>query len=275
VSLLLSVVGGEGKNSLEHKVGLNLTPSYAFGGVANTTRLGDTAQLPSPIVVIALTDSLIFSTSHSIANLAMPSPSTNRGRCRLCIATWLGYLTKDHMLREIAMRHVLLLVAVLVVLVCIDWVTPNGITDESTQVGSDPAANTDIIASNEHLLIDPVQNIVAVLKPFEEIIKLWVRNISKTCRLKACRNSELGSSDDAINIPSGTGVSFEEVQIRVQGRRSIEGLQKLWCIPSYLRMASKELIDFEQKSGRDTASAQILQQGRVVAFCELERLEQG
>jgi hypothetical protein len=92
----------------------------------------------------------------------MPSPSTNRGRCRLCIATWLGYLTKDHMLREIAMRHVLLLVAVLVVLVCIDWVTPNGITDESTQVGSDPAANADIIASN----------IVAVLKPFEEIIKL-------------------------------------------------------------------------------------------------------
>lgn len=81
------------------------------------------------------------------------------------------------MLGQVAMRHILLLVVVLVELVRIDRVSVHCIANKATQVRIDKTTIAKLIAYGGYLHVNAVENVVTVLETVEEIIQLLIRRV--------------------------------------------------------------------------------------------------
>jgi hypothetical protein len=121
-----------------------------------------------------LTNPLIVCSCHSGPDVTMLLVAFEARRPGLRIVGRLRNMSQDDMLRQVPMRHILILVRVLKPLVRIDWVAPNSITDQLAQAYCDRPSIHQILHATIYLLVDTLDDVVSVVEAIEEFHELRV-----------------------------------------------------------------------------------------------------
>lgn len=129
-----------------------------------------------------LTHTLLFCFQHTLSHVIVPPISVvHFGWWQFSGAHWLWNMAQNNVVGKVAMGHIRVLVAVFKELVSIDWLTPEGVAYQFSQMPRYFAMNQPFAHTSNDSNIDAVDDVVTEVESIEEVCKF--RIMSGTQRL--------------------------------------------------------------------------------------------